>query len=144
MMVGKPHMKLDHLSQVGINISIFESSDSMWKLEKIIAAMQKSVWKECHPTFPIETTLILSNLNLFWSLLRKTLRGPNLCYLPLMAEILHQLRLVVFPIIYRVSAPPQVVIAGFQPSTAVLGWMIHTWLPHLHKPQYSAYKLAAS
>ena len=34
----------------------------------------------------------------------------------LMAEILHQLRLVVFPIIYRVSAPSQVVIAGFQPS----------------------------
>ncbi len=27
----------------------------------------------------------------------------------LMAEILHQLRLVVFPIIYRVSAPSQVV-----------------------------------
>ena len=30
----------------------------------------------------------------------------------LMAEILHQLRLVVFPIIYRVSAPSQVVGNG--------------------------------
>ena len=33
-----------------------------------------------------------------------------------MAEILHQLRLVVFPIIYRVSYIPGG--AGFQPSTA--------------------------
>ena len=31
----------------------------------------------------------------------------------LMAEILHQLRLVVFPIIYRVSAPSQVVVWDF-------------------------------
>ena len=30
-----------------------------------------------------------------------------------MAEILHQLRLVVFPIIYRVSAPSQVVVWDF-------------------------------
>ena len=37
----------------------------------------------------------------------------------LMAEILHQLRLVVFPIIYRVSYIPGG--AGFQPST-VLTW----------------------
>ncbi len=49
-------------------------------------------------------------------------RGENKKYLSchhllLMAEILHQLRLVVYPIIYRVSAPSQVVIAGFQPST---------------------------
>ncbi len=36
----------------------------------------------------------------------------------LMAEILHQFRLVVYPIIYRVSAPFQVVIARFQPSTS--------------------------
>ena len=35
----------------------------------------------------------------------------------LMEEILHQLRLVVYPIIYRVLAPSQVVIARFQPST---------------------------
>ena len=35
----------------------------------------------------------------------------------LMAEILHQLRLVVYPIIYRVSYIPGG--AGFQPSTAV-------------------------
>ena len=34
-----------------------------------------------------------------------------------MAEILHQLRLVVFPIIYRVSYIPGG--AGFQPSTVV-------------------------
>ena len=32
----------------------------------------------------------------------------------------NQLRLVVFPIIYRVSAPSQVVIAGFKPSTVPL------------------------
>ena len=31
----------------------------------------------------------------------------------LMAEILHQLRSVVYPIIYRVSAPSQVVVGGF-------------------------------
>ena len=30
-----------------------------------------------------------------------------------MAEILHQLRLVVYPIIYRVSAPSQVVVSDF-------------------------------
>ena len=42
-------------------------------------------------------------------------------YILLMAEILHQLRLVVYPNIYRVSAPSQVVIAGFQPSTVTQG-----------------------
>ena len=36
-----------------------------------------------------------------------------------MAEILHQLRLVVFPIVYRVSYIPGGV--GFQPSTVSLG-----------------------
>ena len=35
----------------------------------------------------------------------------------LMAELLHQLRLVLFPIIYRVSYIPGG--AGFQPSTVV-------------------------
>ena len=36
----------------------------------------------------------------------------------LMAEILHQLRLVVYPIVFRVSYIPGG--AGFQPSTVVL------------------------
>ena len=42
-----------------------------------------------------------------------------LLVLLLMAEIrrFHQLRLVVSPIIYRVAAPSQVVMTGFQPST---------------------------
>ena len=39
----------------------------------------------------------------------------SLSVILLMAEILHQLRLVVFPIIYRVSYIPGG--AGFQPST---------------------------
>ena len=38
---------------------------------------------------------------------------PSRSVLLLMAEILHQLRLVVFPIIYRVSAPFQVVVWDF-------------------------------
>ena len=37
----------------------------------------------------------------------------NYMALLLMAEILHQLSLVVFPIIYRVSAPSQVVVWDF-------------------------------
>ena len=43
----------------------------------------------------------------------------NLGVVLLMAEILHQLRLVVFPIIYRVSYIPGG--AGFQPSTVFCG-----------------------
>ncbi len=42
-------------------------------------------------------------------------KKPQATLLLLMAEILHQLRLVVFPIIYRVSYIPGG--AGFQPST---------------------------
>ena len=49
----------------------------------------------------------------------------------LMAEILHQLRLVVYPIIYRVSAPSQVVIARFQPST--VGHKLSRRLHRQHK-----------
>ena len=37
----------------------------------------------------------------------------------LMAEILHQLRLVVYPIIYRVSYIPGGGGAGFRPSTVL-------------------------
>ena len=35
------------------------------------------------------------------------------------SEILHQLSLVVYPMIYKVLAPSQVVNAGFLPSTVV-------------------------
>ena len=45
--------------------------------------------------------------------------------LQLMAEILHQLRLVVYPIIYRVSYIPGG--AGFQPSTVLL-WPFVFWI----------------
>ena len=45
----------------------------------------------------------------------------------LMAETLHQLRLVVFPIIYRVSYIPGG--AGFQPSTGSLGFGIFKQVP---------------
>ena len=45
----------------------------------------------------------------------------------LMAEILHQLRLVVYPIIYRVSAPSKRWLGmGFQPSTVVMPSQVAT------------------
>ena len=44
---------------------------------------------------------------------RKVVFLGKLVFMLLMAEILHQLRLVVFPIIYRVSAPSQVVVWDF-------------------------------
>ena len=53
--------------------------------------------------------------------LMERLWTKNRSFILLMAEILHQLRLVVFPIIYRVSYIPGG--AGFQPSTVGLS----TW-----------------
>ena len=50
----------------------------------------------------------------------------------LMAEILHQLRLVVYPIIYKVLAPSQVVTRISEPSTVLQGVLISennmTWI----------------
>ena len=39
----------------------------------------------------------------------------------LMAEILHQFRLVVYPIIYRVSAPSQVVVSQISAINSITG-----------------------
>ena len=50
----------------------------------------------------------------------------------LMAEILHQLRLVVYPIIYRVSYIPGG--AGFQPSTVTLVGKHGSLLMHSKSP----------
>ena len=50
----------------------------------------------------------------------------------LMAEILHQLRLVVFPIIYRVSAPSQVVVWDFSHQQQFAPWK---WVFPLKNPE---------
>ena len=47
----------------------------------------------------------------------------------LMAEILHQLRLVVYPIVYRVSAPSQVVVWDFSRQTVCSFTRGHLTLP---------------
>ena len=96
-----------------------------------LAWWQPGGWSGGSPELAMNPGQVMGWRELFLSCMLWKVLGGWRCQLPkdfmvilmilLMAEIrlINQLRLVVFPIIYGVSAPSQVVIAGFQPSTVL-------------------------